>query len=255
MIPNNEYRFLLCHLLKKTKEELFFKEPNLNDDEKLILDSWIKRRKNGEPLSKIVKKKHFWEREFFINEHTLDPRQESETIIEAVLDTVGSKDDHYRILDLGTGSGCLLLTLLDEYENAIGIGIDKSQEAIKVAIKNKSDNSRAFFKIGDWANNLSGHFDIIISNPPYIAYNEDIDKSVKQFDPYMALYGGKTGLEQYELICNSIKNISYSHLFFEVGYLQSESVKNIVFKNLNIEYTKTFKDLLGFNRVLYFKSK
>lgn len=248
------------HLLGKTKEELFLKDlnetvENLKDEDKKKLSNWISRLKKGEPISKIVGKKHFWKREFFINEFVLDPRPESETMIEAVISEIPDKDKHYRILDLGSGSGCLILSLCDEYIHATGIGLDISKDAIEVANKNNNYKDRVEFLGSNWGNDVTGHFDVIVSNPPYIAYNEQLDKSVLDYDPSLALYGGENGLEQYILICESLKNISFEYIFFEVGYTQSNDVTKIVLDKLKVNHIKTYKDILNIDRIICFKSK
>lgn len=258
-----DLRYFLMHLLNKTKEELFLKDLNkvvksLDHNDKKTLSDWMSRLSQGEPISKIVGKKNFWKREFFINEHVLDPRPESETMIEAVVSELKDKDNHYNILDIGSGSGCLLLSLCDEYKNAAGKGIDISKQAIQVSDKNNNYKDRVLFinlSFKEFLNNNSEHFDIIISNPPYIAYDEELDKSVKNYDPKIALYAGETGLEQYESICECLKSLSFEYLFFEVGYRQAIDVTGLVLRKLNLNHTNTYKDILGIDRIVSFKKQ
>lgn len=223
------------------------------------LENAIKRRLAHEPISKIIGKKGFWKSEFITTKDVLDPRPDSETMIEAVLKHCPKKN--YRILDIGTGSGCLLFSLLDEYPNAIGIGIDKSPKALTIAEKNKKERSAELFQKDffepNWFADL-GTFDIIVSNPPYIPTNDvlTLDADVREFDPVLALDGGMDGLDAYRAIS---KHISFllnegSFLFLEIGINQSIDVINI-FKNKELKYCKTIKDLSGIERILIFQKK
>ena len=137
------------------------------------LNSFILRRLAGEPVAKIIGKKGFWKDDFIVSKDVLDPRPDSETLIEAVLEKFPDKNTALHILDLGTGSGCLLLSLLGEYKNATGIGIDISEKALAIANQNKGDKKAEFTK-HDMRHDLSdlGKFDIMISNPPYIPTTE-----------------------------------------------------------------------------------
>ena len=180
-------------------------------------------------------------------------------MIEAVLKYCPQKE--YRILDIGTGSGCLLFSLLDEYPNATGVGVDKSDKALAVAIKNRQNRSarlveKDFFKI-DWYQDL-GTFDIIISNPPYIP-TEDIlilEPDVREYDPMMALDGGEDGLNAYRAISKNILNLLNDNgfLFLEIGIHQAKSVIDI-FTKQGLTHIKTHKDLSGIERILTFQKK
>ena len=181
------------------------------------LNSFITRRLAGEPVAKIVGKKGFWKDDFIVSKDVLDPRPDSETLIEAVLEKFPNKDKTLRFLDLGTGSGCLLLSLLGEYKNAMGVGIDISEKALAIANQNKGDK-RAEFIQHDMRSHLSdlGLFDIMISNPPYIptAEIQTLQKDVKDYDPLLALDGGADGLDFYRALS---KQRPAPHLFIEIG--------------------------------------
>ena len=125
----------------------YFLDENPSDEQ---LKGWIERRKKGEPVAKIIGHKGFWKREFFVSKETLDPRPDSETMIDFILKKYPDKKQSLRFLDVGTGTGCLLLSLLDEYPFATGVGLDISEKALTVARQNASDNERVKFHQGDF---------------------------------------------------------------------------------------------------------
>jgi len=241
-------RLLLQHVLGVSHEELI-KIESVNENQERQFLELVERRKVGEPVAKIVGQKDFWKHSFKTTKDTLDPRPDSETLIEAVLKTC--PDSNYRILDLGIGTGCLLLSLLDEYENATGVGVDISDSALEVAKENAKDlglEDRAEFIKSNWTENVEGKFDIIISNPPYIP-TKDIDgleKEVKDFDPKSALDGGESGVDCYEEIISQIKELlgENGKVFFEIGQGQEEDLKNIAAEN-GFVVGEEFKDLSG----------
>lgn len=223
------------------------------------LENAIKRRLSHEPISKIIGKKGFWKSEFITSTDVLDPRPDSETLIEAVLKYCPQKE--YRILDIGTGSGCLLFSLLDEYPNATGVGVDKSDKALAVAIKNRQNRSarlveKDFFKI-DWYQDL-GTFDIIISNPPYIPSNDilTLEPDVREYDPMLALDGGKDGLDAYRAISDKILTLLNDNgfLFLEIGIHQANVVIDI-FTRQGLTHLDTIRDLSDIERILVFQKK
>ncbi len=222
--------------------------------DKEVLESYIKRIEKGESVARIIGKRWFWRDEFLI-ENTLEPRGDSETLIEAVLENFPDKAEKLIFLDIGTGSGCLLLSLLKEYENASGIAMDKSTEALATAKKNaenlglsnsvKFENKCLFSEI-PWEG-----IDIIISNPPYIKSCdiENLDSTVKDFDPLFSLDGGEDGLDPYRAILKSAKT---NHIFFEIGQNQQDDIEKIAQVN-NYTLIESYRDLGGIIRVLYFK--
>ncbi|MBE6450307.1 MAG: peptide chain release factor N(5)-glutamine methyltransferase [Alphaproteobacteria bacterium] len=231
-----------------------------NGDEK-ILTSFILRRKKGEPVAKIIGQKGFWTLDLAVSTATLDPRPDSETLIDAVLKQVPDKDTPLRILDLGTGSGCLLLALLSEYKKATGIGIDISQEALKIAQKNvdKYASDRAQLIHNSWKNEKwwdgLGKFDIVISNPPYIPTADIpfLDKDVKDYDPIEALDGGIDGLDDYRSLSYSIENVLKKEalVFFEIGKGQETDVIKIM-KEKGFTLHASYYDFGQILRVLAF---
>ena len=223
------------------------------------LENAIKRRLSHEPISKIIGKKGFWKSEFITSTDVLDPRPDSETLIEAVLKYCPKKE--YRILDIGTGSGCLLFSLLDEYPDALGVGVDKSPKALAIADKNRQNRhaillEKDFFKPA-WACDL-GTFDIVISNPPYIPSNDilTLEPDVREYDPMLALDGGKDGLDAYRSISNSIINLlnDKGFLFLEIGIHQANAVIDIFIRQ-GLTHLDTIRDLSGIERILTFQKK
>ena len=216
------------------------------------LQSFIQRRLQHEPVAKIIGKKGFWKDDFIVNKDVLDPRPDSETLIEAVLEQYPNRTMPLRFLDLGTGSGCLLLSLLQEYPNATGMGIDISPKAIEITDKNKK-NQNAVFMQKDMCSDLSdlGTFDIMISNPPYIptAEIETLEKDVKDYDPLLALDGGIDGLDFYRVLAK--KHLA-PRLFIEIGINQEQQIIPL-FESEGWQFVKSWKDLGGITRILCFK--
>ena len=226
----------------------------------------IKRRSKFEPIAQITKEKEFWALPFKISKGTLIPRPDSETIIEAVKTEFKNIKEKYKILDMGTGSGCLLLSLLSEYKNAFGIGIDIKHSALSTAKDNTKKLSlydRTKIINQSWKTKhptkriTENKFDIIISNPPYItAYDmKNLDADVKKYEPHSALYGGNDGLDEYRNISKALYywNILAPNgkIFLELGKGQEESVKKI-FEAFGFKFEKYYKDLSGIIRVIEF---
>ena len=174
-----------------------------------IFGAMIERRAVREPVSHILGRREFWSLDFAVTRACLDPRPDSETVVEAVLSKLADWNRGWRILDLGTGSGCLLLALLSELPNATGLGVDKSPEALAVALGNARRLglvTRARFEERDWMCELEGVFDVVVSNPPYIptAEVDALQPEVALYEPRMALDGGRDGLDAYRAIIPSL---------------------------------------------------
>lgn len=213
------------------------------------------------PMSQIFGEKEFWSINFKVTKDTLTPRPDSETLIEAVLREIPDKNAALNIVDMGTGSGCLLLSLLCELPNATGLGIDISEKALKIAKENSENlnlSSRADFIISNWTENLPGDakFDIIISNPPYIGLNEknDLSPEVKDHEPAIALFSGPEGLDDYGKIAQLIgPHLSPDGLLaLEIGHTQAANVKEI-FTSAGFNNISLHKDLAGRDRGLLIK--
>jgi len=192
-------------------------ERRLDAAERSAFETLLGRRAGREPVSRIVGTREFWSLPFKITRDTLDPRPDSETLVEAVLARIGDRTAPLDILDLGTGSGCLLLALLSELPAARGLGVDISEAALKVARENAAVlglGSRADFLCAPWGaalggSPLEGAWQVIVSNPPYILSGElpDLAPEVQDFDPPLALAGGPDGLDAYRALAPEIARL------------------------------------------------
>lgn len=221
----------------------------------------VSLRQSRIPMSQIFGEKEFWSLSFKVTKDTLTPRPDSETLIENALNQIDDKDENLMVLDMGTGTGCLLLSLLSELPNASGLGIDISEAALAVASENAADlnlSERAAFKISSWTENLdpSLKFDLIISNPPYIGLSEkdDLSPEVRDNEPGTALFSGDEGLDDYRQIADQVSSFLKPGGFvvLEIGYLQAVSVSDI-FTKAGFKSIATFQDLGGRDRALIIK--
>ena len=250
-------RILLQHAATVPIETIYLQpELEINEEIENLYFSLIDRRAQHEPVAKIIGKKSFWESDFIVSKHTLDPRPDSEVIITAALELLPNKNGNFKFLDLGTGSGCLLLSLLQEYKNSNGIGSDISLEALKITtqnIKNLSLQDRAILIQQNWADSIIENFDLIISNPPYIPSKEipNLIKDVKLYDPLLALDGGVDGLDPYRYLAKQIFNIlkKDAYAILEFGYGQGLYIKEI-FENAGYIVHKILIDLAGIERAI-----
>ncbi len=232
-----------------------------SQDDELLFASLIARRVAREPMSQIMGERGFWEHDFIVTPDVLTPRPDSEVLIEEALKLLPSKAASYRFLDLGTGSGCLLLTLLHEYAMATGLGVDKSEGALVVAKRNAQRlkfSQRVEFSIGDFAEGLTEAFDLVISNPPYIpnADYEGLMPEVRDYEPKIALVGGEDGLMFYRQIIAQVSSIlnAGSWLIFEVGQGQADQVAALAVQN-GFELHKIRKDYGGIKRAVVLQRK
>lgn len=218
----------------------------------------VARRAAREPMAQILGHREFWSLEFRVTADTLDPRPDSETLVQAVLARIADRDAALRLLDFGTGTGCLLLALLHELRNASGVGIDISAAALAVAEDNARGlglDQRAEFCLGDWDAGLASAFDIILSNPPYIASAEiaDLQPEVARFEPRCALDGGPDGLAAYRrLLPAAARLLKPGGLAaFEIGHGQAESVAGLG-RGSGLRHLGTECDLGSVARVVLF---
>ncbi|CAN5617472.1 hypothetical protein BH10PSE6_BH10PSE6_17240 [soil metagenome] len=219
------------------------------------------RRVRREPMAYILGEREFWGLPFKVSPAVLVPRPDSETVIEAVLSLMPDRSRSWRILDLGLGSGCLLLTLLREYPQASGVGLEASGEALAMAEQNADllgVAGRARLVGGDWrepgwTEKLGGPFDLVVSNPPYIdsAAIEGLMPEVARFEPRLALDGGGDGFDAYRLIAAGGPQlvVSGGHLVVEVGAGQAVGVKDL-FAAAGLTPLVSWKDLGGVERVV-----
>ena len=239
---------ILSKVLNKSREEILI---NLNDkiDEKQKNKFYffLNKRQKKQPIAQIIGYKYFWKSKFYINESVLIPRPETEQLIEQALQYIPAGKSK-RILDIGTGSGCLIISLLKERQKCIAIAIDISKEALKVAKFNAKmhhlENRVKFFK-SSVDNFFKGKYDLVISNPPYInkVDFDNLDRGVSKYEPVIALKGGNDGLSLIKkVIKRSSKLLKKSgKLILEIGYDQKFKVKNLL-KNEKFYINKTIND-------------
>jgi len=261
-------RLLLTKSIKKHRTLHNHEFINITNKEIKKFKYLIKERLAGKPVSRIINKRNFWKMEFKLNEATLDPRPDSETLIYAVLNHFINKLQPLKILDLGSGSGCLGLSLLDEYKNSKVSFFDASQKSLEIVKNNSlklglSERAKFFhlnWKDDNWDTSLikienDTKFDIIISNPPYIPTDDinKLQKEVKEYDPLIALDGGKDGMDAYKLIIPKLRNLIKTNgkIFLEIGKDQENCVSKIGTEH-GLMLKELQKDLSGVNRVIVF---
>ena len=268
-----ETAYLDCRLLLSKslrRRESLYNHQNIfiSQGEITKFQSLIQQRLNGKPVSRIINRRNFWKKEFELNNDTLDPRSDSETLIETIIEQYKDKSQFLKILDLGSGSGCLGLSLLDEYPQSEASFFDISPKSLEMVKKNAlnlglSERSKYInlnWKVDGWDEKLltierNIKYDVIISNPPYIPTDviKTLKKEVKKHDPFVALNGGKDGLDAYKSILPKLLNIikSSGKIFLEIGKGQENCVIKIATEHgLSLKGYK--KDLSGVNRVLIF---
>jgi release factor glutamine methyltransferase len=253
--PEIDARLLVCHALGIDRAQMLSQsERRLTVDEITQIRSLITRRLYREPVARIIGHREFWSLSFELNEATLEPRPDSEVLIEVALDSIHNRKANLKVLDLGTGSGCLLLSLLHELPHAKGCGTDISPRALEMALHNAERlglDKRALFHVTNWTEGINDSYDIIVCNPPYIDEIEiaDLMPEVRDYDPRQALDGGKDGLSAYRIIIPPLFNLLKPTGFalLEIGIGQGEFVYDLCranqFTDINF-----YKDLGGIER-------
>jgi release factor glutamine methyltransferase len=229
----------------------------LTPDEINAIDLLAARRLRREPVSRILGRKEFWSLMLDVSDAVLDPRPDTETLVEAALAFIGdARTKPLRLLDIGTGSGAIMLALLSELPNATGIATDISLPAIAVARGNAERlklSARCDFVVCDIADGVTGMFDLVLSNPPYIEHSaiETLDPEVRDFDPALALDGGPDGLDCYRAIANEAARLLApgGRLIVELGAGQEQSVREL-FTMAGMTVIGARSDLAGIPRAL-----
>lgn len=250
-------KYLMAEVLEQEAVGLsLYGEEKLATDQIIAFNDLIDRRADREPVAKILERRAFYGLDFVVSTGTLDPRADSEALIDLAL----TLPPPGTILDLGTGTGCLLLSLLKQLPNASGVGLDLSREALSVARENSEAldlTERAAFAQGSWTEPLSDEavFDLIISNPPYIRDDEydDLQPEVREWDPPVALFAGADGLAAYRAILGCIGPHAHAktHLIFEIGIGQGPDVIALA-EAAGWHHIETRSDLGGIDRALAF---
>lgn len=243
--------YLLEHVCQITRMDYLLdaKKP-VSAEQEEEYDAFISKRAQHIPLQQLLGEQEFMGYSFFVNENVLIPRQDTEILVEEVAKLGSGK----RILDVCTGSGCILLSLEKLCEPVVAVGVDISEQALEVANKNKERlASKAKFLHSDLLEKVEGTYDIIVSNPPYIASAviPTLMEEVREHEPMLALDGGETGLDFYEKIVE--QSVSYlnegGYLCFEIGYDQGKAVSGMMQEKGFID-CKVIKDLAGLDRVV-----
>jgi len=255
--PRREARRLLERLLGLPALALWSADGrSLSVEQAADYEAVVGRRCRQEPPSRIFGEREFWSLPLALGPHTLDPRADSETLVAAVLARLPERGRPYRILDLGTGSGCLLLALLSELRQAWGLGVDLAPGALAVAAANARSlglAERCGWVAGDWTAPLGGRFDVVVGNPPYVTVEEmaQLAPEVAHFDPVLALAGGADGLDAYRAIVPRLRCLLNPGgiVALEIGSGQSEPVSALL-RSAGLAAPVLERDLGGLPRCL-----
>ena len=254
--PEIDLRILLNYS-KYTKNEIILSNFNLEQINIEKFNSLLNRRLAHEPISKIINNKSFWKDEFYVNQFVLDPRPETEIIIEECLSIIQNRKDDIKILDIGTGSGAIAISLAREFINSHITAIDISDQAIEIANKNMiAKKLQEQIKLKKTTiDNINSKFDLIVSNPPYLSMQEykNVSIEIKKFEPKIALDGGDDGLNLYREFAKKIPNImnKNAHLILEIGERQFLDCKEI-FSHSCLNLVKKTQDLQKKDRNIVF---
>ena len=264
--PALDARLLIGHALSLNHTALATSADRaLTQDERDAIAQFVVRRLNGEPVARLIGEKEFWGLPFKLSPAALVPRPDTETLVEAALAAIDGdkrRGDNLLIADLGVGSGAILLALLHELRNAFGIGTDRSAEAIATARGNADAlglSSRAAFAMMDFGAGLDRRFDLVVSNPPYIASADiaALARDVREHDPHLALDGGADGLDAYRAIAQQAPDLLRGDgtIIVEIGIGQTADVRTIFETSGALKMTANHDDLAGIARALTFRRR
>ena len=238
---------LLSNILQKSREKILVNlDQKLNSKNILKFKKYIRRRSKNEPVAYILGEKEFWSKKFIVNKDTLIPRPETELLVEKLVELFKGKK--ISILDIGTGSGCIILSLLGNLDKSVGLGVDVSNKAILIANKNAERHelsNRVKFLNKSFESIFSKKFDLIVSNPPYIERKniKNLSEDIRRFEPIMALDGGNDGLDLIKKVIYKSKRILKikGTLALEIGNEQIKKVSKILVDN-NFRIIHVIKD-------------
>ena len=254
--PYLDSEVLMTSTVNKDKKYIILNlKKTLNDKDLSYFNELIKRRTKGEPIAYLINKKEFWNTEFYINNDVLIPRPDTELIIEQVL-KIYSKNSYCRTLDIGLGSGCILLSILKERKNFYGTGIDISKKSLDISrinAKKLNLDSRVKFYKSDIDKFAKGKYDIIVSNPPYIKSSDlkYLENDVINFEPKLALDGGIDGLSEIRKVIKKSSELikKKGKLILEIGFDQRNKVIKLL-NNKGFYINSTLKDLAKNDRCI-----
>ena len=245
-------RILMAHAMKVPPDRItLYQNDQMSDDQKSFFISLLEDRLKRKPISHLIGERQFYGRGFVVTPDVLDPRPETETIIELAL-----QEPFDRVLDMGVGSGAILVTLLAEMPNATGVGTDISDKAVLIAGENADRHGvaeRITLPISTWFDDVGSRYDLIVSNPPYIAADEmdDLQPEVRDHEPREALTDEADGLTAYRVLAKHVPNhlLPGGRLLVEIGPTQAEAVKSL-FENAGLRDISVHKDLDKRDRVV-----
>ncbi len=248
--PRLDAELLLAHAFGVDREQLLLNPPTEIPD---AFEDLIARRERGEPVAYIVGKRAFWTIELEVAPGVLIPRPDSETLIEAAVEHFEGSAGPKRVLDLGTGSGALLLAALDQWPQSSGVGVDRSADAIAIARRNAERlgmSDRAEFRVGDWAEGIDERFDLILCNPPYVALSGELGTGVAEHEPHEALFAGEEGLDALRILAPQFPRLLANGglAAVEIGFDQAASAASLLARDAIS--TRLARDLAGRPRAL-----
>ena len=232
--PRLDAELLMAHALGTTRSQMLIHA--MGDETPSAFEALIERRLAHEPVARIIGRQEFYGLDLEVSPDTLIPRSDSETLIEAAREAFALRSPPRRILDLGTGTGALLLAALDLWKTATGLGLDASEGAVAVARRNLGRlgfADRAKIDVGDWTRagwrDGLGRFDLVLCNPPYIETAAPLDPDVAHYEPHSALFAGPEGLDDYRLLAPHIRGLMERDgiAVFEIGHTQADAVTEI----------------------------
>ena len=254
--PRSEARLLLAHAMGVSQEDIISARVEPDDAAIAWFEAALLRRSRREPFAYIVGRREFYSRNFLIGPGALIPRPESETLVDEALRAFPDRDENLNVLDLGTGSGCLLLTFLAERPNAKGLGTDASEAALAWASRNAKNlalSDRARFQLGDWNQSIGGRCDVVFVNPPYVRTCDiaTLAPEVGVHEPASALDGGADGLDAYRRIAPELSRLlsPRGRAFVEIGEGQADLV-TAIFRDSGLAVQGTVADLARIHRCL-----
>lgn len=262
--PRLEARLLTAHVLSLEPDEVFA-DIFISAENKEKIELLLQQRLAHKPLDKVIGKRAFYKAEFAVSEQVLSPRPDTEILVEEALEYLRHIQSP-KVLDLGTGSGCIIETLLAEIPEAEGTAVDISAEALKVARLNAQNLNvaqrlnfiRADWFAADFINLFNDKFDVIVSNPPYIPTADivNLEPEVKEYDPMYALDGGTSGFDSYKRIAEIAPMLlkDGGYVLLEAGINQAAEIQNI-FTFSGLQYVKTVKDLAGIDRCVIMRKQ
>ena len=275
LTPEVDARILLSYAINYQNTIYIHNDISISKFEKKKFYDCLNKRIQGEPVSRIVGTRHFWKNNFSISKHTLDPRPDTEVIIDIVTKTYCNKINQIQVLDLGSGSGCIGLSIIEDLKNASLLSLDICKQALKqvnLNAKRLNLSKKLFCSQVNWFENKwvekihlitqsellfsKKKFDIIVCNPPYIK-SSDIEKlqdEVKNYDPLISLDGGMDGCDSYRAIFKDLRQLlTIDGIgFFEIGYNMLDDIK-IILKEFDLKLIRVHKDIQGHNRVIEIK--